>query len=102
MYVLCNIITYVQYVCVYLQQKFMYIIWSVYCKHVSLLVQCPSLTAPINGTISCSGNTFGNTCTISCNVGYEFHGSATRSCQSDHTWSGIDAVCLAGTYVHCF
>ena len=64
--------------------------------HVSTVVQCPTLTAPDNGMIFCTGNEIGDTCTVSCDDGYESSGSETRTCQGDGTWSGTDATCSAG------
>jgi len=60
-------------------------------------VQCPVLTAPDNGMISCTGNGVGDTCTYTCDDGFELSGSDTRTCQDDQTWSGTDATCSAGT-----
>ena len=49
--------------------------------------------------ISCTGNEVGDTCTVSCDDGYELGGSETRTCQGDGTWSGTDATCSAGIIV---
>ena len=38
----------------------------------------------------------GDTCSFTCNTGYELTGSDTRTCQSDGNWSGTDAVCRRG------
>ena len=35
----------------------------------------------------------GDTCSYTCNNGYELTGSETRTCQTDGTWSGSDAAC---------
>ncbi|XP_065916128.1 adhesion G protein-coupled receptor E2-like isoform X2 [Dysidea avara] len=56
-------------------------------------VSCPSLTAPNNGMINCTGNMFEDTCTFSCDQGYELSGSETRTCQSNTTWNGTDVMC---------
>ena len=42
-----------------------------------LLAQCPMLTAPDNGMISCTGNdvSIRDTCTVTCDDGFEFSGS---------------------------
>ena len=63
-----------------------------------LLVSCPSLTDPSNGMINCSlGDdevpSYEDTCSITCNTGYELTGSETRTCQSDGSWSGSIAMC---------
>ena len=51
--------------------------------------------------ISCSlgGNgvpNAGETCTVTCNNGYQLTGSGTRNCQNDGSWSGSDAMCSRG------
>ena len=70
------------------------------CFHLfTSVVQCPPLTAPDNGMISCTGNEVGDTCTISCDDGYELGGSETRTCQGDGSWSGTDATCSAGIQI---
>ena len=35
----------------------------------------------------------GDTCSFTCNTGYELTGSDTRTCQSDGNWSGTEALC---------
>ena len=37
-----------------------------------------------------------DTCTFTCNTGYELTGSSTRNCQSDGSWSGSDTMCTRG------
>ena len=52
--------------------------------------------------ISCSplGNDevpcYEDTCTFTCNTGYELTDSSTRNCQSDGSWSGSDTMCTRG------
>ena len=63
-----------------------------------LLVLCPSLTDPSNGVINCSlgddgVSSYEDTCSFTCNTGYELTGSDTRTCQSNGSWSGSDATC---------
>ena len=41
----------------------------------------------------------GDTCSFTCNTGYELTGSDTRICQSNGNWSGSDDVCRRGTYI---
>ena len=65
------------------------------------VVSCASLTDPDNGVISCSLGDDGvpsyeDTCSFTCNTGYELTGSNTRTCQSDGNWSGRDDVCRRG------
>ena len=38
----------------------------------------------------------GDTCSFTCNTGYELTGSDTMTCQSDGSWSGSDKVCGRG------
>ena len=66
-----------------------------------LLVTCPSLTDPTNGMIGCSlgGNNTpnpGESCTFTCDTGYELNGSDTRTCQNSGSWDGSDAACSRG------
>ena len=66
-----------------------------------ILVQCPSLADPNNGVINCSLGDDGvpsyeDTCSFTCNTGYELTGSDTRTCQSDGSWSDSDNVCRGG------
>ena len=70
-----------------------------YCYFL-LLVTCSLLTSPNNGTISCSLGGYhipipGDICTFTCNTGYQLMGSAIRTCQSDLSWSGNDAICIS-------
>ena len=37
-----------------------------------------------------------DTCSFTCNTGYELTGSDTRTCQSDGSWSGSGNVCNRG------
>ena len=68
-------------------------------------IQCDDLSAPANGEVlSCSPGTEGvgyegDTCSFTCNTGYELTGSDTRACQSDGSWSGSDDVCRRGKYM---
>ena len=68
-------------------------------------VRCSLLTNPNNGVINCSlGDdrvpSYEDTCSFTCNTGYELTGSNTRTCQSDGNWSGSDAECKGGKYTH--
>ncbi|XP_065900911.1 uncharacterized protein [Dysidea avara] len=61
-------------------------------------VPCPSFTDPDNGMITCSLEDDGvpsyeDTCSFTCNTGYELTGSDTRTCQSDGSWSGTETMC---------
>jgi len=68
------------------------------------LVTCPPLNDPDNGMINCSLGDDGvlsyeDTCSFTCNTGYELTGSDNRTCQSDGSWSGTETMCTAGVLV---
>ena len=53
----------------------------------------------MNGTLQCpNGATIGvfeDTCTFSCNAGYELQGSNTGTCLASQSWNGGDPKCAA-------
>jgi len=62
---------------------------------------CPSLTNILNGKIDCSLGDDGvpsyeDTCSFTCNSGYELTGNDTRMCQSDGNWTGTNVACRKG------
>jgi len=64
-------------------------------------VTCPNLTNPTNGMLTCSlGDDnvahVGDTCSYTCDTGYMLAGSATRTCQSNSTWTSTDVMCNRG------
>ena len=68
------------------------------------IVNCLLLNMPTNGTINCSLGDDGvpsyeDTCSFTCNTGYELTGSDTRTCQSNGSWSDSDDVCRRGMYL---
>ena len=64
--------------------------------YILLTVQCNNL---VNGTLQCpNGVTIGvfeDTCTFSCNAGYELQGSNNGTCLANQSWSGGDPICVA-------
>ncbi|CAH1272771.1 SELP [Branchiostoma lanceolatum] len=61
-------------------------------------VQCPALSSPSNGEMACDRSSsfrFPETCSFTCDPGYELSGSSRRTCQADRTWSGSDVTCIA-------
>ena len=69
---------------------------------------CDNLSTPANGEItSCSSGRVGvgyegDTCSFTCNTGYELTGSDIRTCQGDGSWSGSDGtddVCKRGKFI---
>ena len=71
---------------------------------VILDIRCDKLSTVSNGNITaCSSGQVGvgyegDTCSFTCNTGYELTGSDTRTCQSNGSWSGSDDVCRRGEY----
>jgi len=63
------------------------------------LATCPVIMSPVNGSSECSLETsnVGETCTISCDDGYDVTGDATRTCENSGNWSGNVAACTRGT-----
>ena len=67
-------------------------------------IRCDDLSTPANGEIvSCSSGRVGvgyegDTCSFTCNTGYELTDSDTRTCQSNGSWSGTDEVCRRGKH----
>lgn len=70
-------------------------------NHVAIsliyIVQCPQLP---NGTIKClNGSTIGmyeDTCTFSCDDGFQLRGSHLEECLDTGKWSGANATCVLG------
>ena len=67
-------------------------------------VSCSSLTGPNNGMFNCSlgddrGPSYEDTCSFTCNTGYELTGSDTRTCQNNGNWSGTNTVCRRGMVI---
>ena len=59
----------------------------------------PCTPLAVNGYVQCTGpQVTDENCTFSCDPGYNLTGSELRTCQSDHTWSGENAVCSP---LHC-
>ena len=64
-------------------------------------MSCSVLTNPHNGMVNCSlgddgVSSYEDTCSFTCNTGYDLTGSDTRTCQNDGSWSGSDDVCSIG------
>ena len=79
---------------IYIYIILLYFLWYI-------IVSCPLLTDPNNGMINCSLGDDGvpsyeDTCSYTCDIGYQLNGSDTRTCQSDGSWSGTNAMCSRG------
>ena len=62
-------------------------------------MSCSLLNNPNNGANNCSlGDdrvpSYEDTCSFTCNTGYELTGSDTRTCQIDGSWSGSPVSCI--------
>ena len=62
-------------------------------------MSCSSLNNPNNGMINCPLENDGipsyeDTCSFTCNTGYELTGSTERTCQSDGSWNGSPVSCI--------
>jgi len=78
-------------------------VWICVFLKQNLVVLCPSLTDPNNGTMTCllgddGVPSYEDTCSFTCNTGYELTGMDTRTCQSDGSWSGSETMCSRGGY----
>ena len=66
---------------------------------IIFVVPCSSLTDPNYGMINCSRGddgvlSYDDTCSFTCNTGYELTGSLERTCQSNGSWSGSPISCI--------
>jgi len=74
--------------------------------YVFVDIRCDILLTPSSGGMSCSSGRVGvgyegDTCSFTCNTGYELTGSDNRTCQSDGRWNGEDTVCRKGKCFFC-
>ena len=68
---------------------------------MAVVVACPNLTQLNNGMINCSLGDDGvpsseDTCSFTCNTGYELTGSETIFCQNNGSWNNNDTLCIRG------
>jgi len=67
--------------------------------HIIPLVPCFPLPPPENGEMTCSPAddgvlSYSDTCTFTCNAGYELFASETMKCYGYVRWSGTDTICV--------
>jgi CUB/sushi domain-containing protein len=58
-----------------------------------VLVTCPALTAPANGTVDVPSRTYGATASFTCNPSFVMSGYGSATCQADGTWSHPKPTC---------
>ena len=61
--------------------------------HLFVTVLCPDLDNPVNGTVTQSGNSEGDTATYTCDSGYELVGQQVLNCQANGTWDTHPPIC---------
>ena len=72
-----------------------------HCYICIFIVNCLLLGDLNNGMITCALRDGGvpsyqDTCSFTCNTGYELTGNDTRTCQSNGSWGGSDVSCRRG------
>ncbi|KAL5262342.1 hypothetical protein ACHWQZ_G007910 [Mnemiopsis leidyi] len=64
--------------------------------------KCPALTAPQHGTISCTGTSITDTCTVTCNAGYTYLGDTVKvTCQEGLRWTHQSYKNSRGDFAAC-
>ena len=63
------------------------------------VVDCGSLTNPINGRVMIDGTVVNSMATYTCNKGYTLNGDDTRICLGIGFWSGSEPTCDEGIYI---
>ena len=62
---------------------------------------CPLLPTPDDGRYGCTmggdgAHIVGDTCTLTCDDGFEPSDSVSRQCDNDGSWTGNDPTCNRG------
>jgi sushi, von Willebrand factor type A, EGF and pentraxin domain-containing protein 1 len=58
-----------------------------------VVANCPALSGPVGGTVVATTLTYGAVASYACDSGYTLAGAATRTCQSDGSWSELAPTC---------
>ncbi|XP_017312137.1 E-selectin [Ictalurus punctatus] len=58
-------------------------------------VRCPTLEEPVDGKMSCIGDSYGSRCMFSCNVGFQLLGMSELTCTKTAQWSQETPSCKA-------
>ena len=80
----------------------MYLIFKLYLDIFTVDIHCDKLPAPNNGNVTCSSEPsyVGDSCSFTCITGYELSGSEIRTCQTDGSWGGTNALCIRGITIN--
>lgn len=70
------------------------------------VVQCPELSHPEWGSMSCSDplgpSSYQSTCVFQCEEGYELSGSDTLSCGAEGNWDASQPSCVGKIHISIF
>ena len=72
------------------------------CLHVFVVISCPDLVAPQNGTKNTNETDCGTTVEFSCDECYELKGHKQLSCLPNRTWSGEEPNCSCQCLISSF
>ncbi|XP_066533027.1 E-selectin-like [Hoplias malabaricus] len=56
-------------------------------------VRCPTLEDPVNGLVNCNGDSYGTSCSFSCNDGFLLQGATEITCTESAEWSQELPIC---------
>ena len=65
-------------------------------RHLTQFLECPVLSAPVNGDISCTGEVPGSVCTATCDPDHVLIGAQTITCTSHVKWDFPVPSCSEG------
>jgi len=80
------------------RENFHIVILSIFVLDIQCvtLVLSDSLKMLCDSTYTTGVGYEGDTCSFTCDTGYELSGSDTRTCLGDSSWSGDEAMCIRG------
>ena len=75
---------------------------SLHCVFAISIAECPVLPDPLNGEVTLTGFSVGDSSFYSCDDGFELVGNSPRTCQSNNAWSGEEPMCRRTSLVIIF
>ena len=69
-------------------------------KKLGLAIDCGRPSTPTNGSVHGERTTYPNVLKFQCDEGFTLLGPILRKCQTNGTWSGVDAICQGTVMVH--